>query len=58
MKKAVAKAKKSKVAIKDLAVAGRKGASKACGDVKGGFAPQPEPPKEIITRTNINIRQR
>ena len=54
MKKAGAKAKKAKVAIKDLAVSGRKGATKAA-DVKGGFAPQPEPPKVapigIISRT-------
>jgi hypothetical protein len=44
-KKAGAKAKKARVAIKDLDVSGRKGASKSAKDVKGGFAPQPEPPK-------------
>ncbi len=44
MKKAGAKTKKARVTIKDLELKGRKGASKA-RDVKGGFAPQPEPPK-------------
>jgi len=59
MKKTGAKAKKAKVSIKDLEVSGRKGASKAGGDVKGGFAPQPEPPKIApISRINETYRGR
>jgi hypothetical protein len=56
MKKPTKKTAKAKVAIKDLEIRKRKGASAAGDDVKGGFAPQPEPPKEMITPIIRNIR--
>lgn len=47
MKKAAKKPGKAKVAMNDLALGMKKGASAAAKKVKGGFAPQPEPPKDM-----------
>lgn len=55
MGKTAKKSGTSKVSIKDLEVRKRKGSS-AGDDVKGGFAPQPEPPKQIISPIIRNIR--
>jgi hypothetical protein len=56
MKKAAKKPGKAKVAMKDLELSRRKGAPADAEKVKGGFAPQPEPPKEMITPIIRSIR--
>ena len=56
MKKPAKKPSPSKKAIKDLALNKKKGASAAAKKIKGGFAPQPEPPKEIKSSISRSIR--
>lgn len=56
MKNAAKKPGKARVAVKDLEL--RKGSPSAAEKVKGGFAPQPEPPKEMIAPISRNIRTR
>lgn len=58
MKKAAKKPGKAKVSMNDLALSKKKGASAAAKKVKGGFAPQPEPPKEIKSSISQNFRTR
>jgi hypothetical protein len=57
-KKAGTKGAKATVRVKDLEIGKRAGASGAGADPKGGFAPQPEPPKEIRTTPIRDIRTR
>jgi len=56
MGKTTKKAGKSRASIRDLEVRKRKGSSSAADKVKGGFAPQPEPPKQIIAPITRIIR--
>ncbi len=55
-KNAAKKPGKAKVAMKDLELSRRKGSAAEAGKVKGGFAPQPEPPREMITPIIRSIR--
>lgn len=56
-KKADTKGAKAKVTIQDLEIRKRKGSAGKAPDPKGGFAPQPEPPKEIRTTPILDRRR-